>query len=315
MIKLNGYEIEFMLASGSCGFDGRGYWWKFWEKILAGLGLIDLNLFTTVLKSISVKPHRGNRPLYRVVKFISENGQVVSSLRALIQSKSIAGAINAIGLDNPGFDYWLNKIYPEILRNNLKVVFSAVMIGQGKEDEFLEMISRLNELENIIAVEFNPSCSNISPHLLSDPEKVVALTSSIFQISKHPLILKLGYSQDYCGIAKRTEKFIKAISINSVPWLMVFPVKISPLARYGGGGVSGKKAQFCTWQMIKDLKVATSCPIIAPSVWDYEDIEKVYEMGASAISFGSVGLLYAWRPTQFVRQWMKKKGGKNDSRK
>jgi len=217
MIKLNGCEIEFMLASGSCGFDGQGYWWKFWEKILVGLGLIDLSLFTTVLKSISVKSHRGNRPLYRVVKFISENGQVVSSLRALIQPKSIAGAINAIGLDNPGFDYWLNKIYPKILRNNLKVVFSAVMIGQGKEDEFLEMISRLNELENIVAVEFNPSCSNISPHLLSDPEKVVALTSSIFQISKHPLILKLGYSQIIVVSPKGQRNLSKLLVLTACP--------------------------------------------------------------------------------------------------
>lgn len=310
MIKLNGYEIEFMLASGSQGFDGQGYWWKFWEKILAGLGLIDLNLFAIVLKSIGVKPHRGNRPLYRVVKFISENGQVVSPLRALIQPESIAGVVNAIGLDNPGFDYWLNKIYPKILKSNLKVVFSAVMTGQEKETEFLGMISRLNELENIVAVEFNPSCLNIDSDLLDNFHKVMALTSSISQISKHPLILKLGYSQDYCNIAKRTEKFIKAISINSVPWLMVFPAKISPLARYGGGGVSGKRVQRYTWQMVKDLRAATSCPVIAPSVWNYEDIERVYKLGVSAISFGSVSLPYTWRPTQFVRQWMKKKGGK-----
>ena len=307
MIKLNGYEVEFMLASGSRGFDGQSYWWKFWERILGWFDLIDPSLFTIVLKSISLKPYRGNRPLYRVVKFISENGQVVSPLRALIQPKSIAGVVNAIKLDNPGFDYWLNKIYPKILRNNLKVVFSAVMIGQEKENEFLEMISRLNDLENIMAVEFNPSCPSINSDLLDNPHKVVALTSAIAQVSKHPLILKLGYSQDYCQIAKRTEKLIKAISINSLPWPVVFPDKISPLAEYGGGGVSGKRAQFYTWQMIKDLRATTSCPVIASGVWNCEDIEKVYELGVSAISFGSVGLPYAWRPTQFVRQWMKKK--------
>ena len=306
MIDLDGYEVEFFLASGSRGFDGRGYRWKFWETILEGLGLIDSSLFTSVLKSISVKPHRGNRPLYRVVKFISENGQVVSPLRALIQPKSIAGVVNAIGLDNPGFIYWLNEIYPEIVKRNLKVVFSAVMIGWEREEDFLGMIYRLNDLKNIVAIELNYSCPN-NPHLLDSPEKVVALTSSVSQVSKYPLIQKLGYSQDYCKIAKMTEKLIKAISINSVPWSLVdFPNVISPLAEYGGGGVSGKRAQRYTWKMVKDLVAITDCPVIAPSIWDDGDIEKVYKLGALGVSFGAVGLPFARRPTKFARQRIEK---------
>jgi len=312
MIDLDGYKVEFFLASGSRGFDGQGYRLKFWERILQELGLIDPSLFVPVLKSISARPHRGNRPLWRVVKFISEKGKVVSPLRALIQPKSITGTVNAIGLDNPGFVYWLNEIYPEILRNNLKVVFSAVMIGQERVDEFLRMIYRLNKLKNILAIEFNPSCPN-NPHLLDNPDKVVSFTSVISQTSRYPLILKLGYGQDYCGIARRTEEFIRAFSINAVPWSMVdFPDVISPLAEYGGGGVSGKIAQKYTWQMIEDLVAITSCPVIASSVWDCEDIEKVYKLGASAISFGAVGLPFAWRPTKFVRQRIKNKGGRDD---
>lgn len=311
MIDLDGYKVEFMLASGSRGFDGQGYRWKFWEKILEGLGLIDQSLFTSVLKSISVKLHIGNRPLWKAVNLISENGQVVSPLRALIQPKSIAGTVNAIGLDNPGFNYWLYEIYPEIVKRNLNVIFSAVMIGHEKEDEFLGMIYRLNELKNIKAIEFNPSCPN-NPHLLDSPDKVVAFITEISQVSRYLLILKLGYGQDYCSIARRTEEFIRAFSINSVPWSMVFPDVISPLAEYGGGGVSGKIAQEYTWQMVKDLVAITSRPVIAPSIWDYEDIEKVYKLRASAVSFGAVGLPFAWRPTKFVRKCMKKKGERDD---
>jgi len=312
MIYLDGYKVEFFLASGSRGFDGKGYRWKFWETILEGLGLIDPSLFVSVLKSISAKSHIGNRPFRKAVKLISENGRVVSPLRALVQPKSIAGTVNAIGLDNPGFMYWLNEIYPEIVKRKLKVIFSAVMIGREREDEFLGMIYRLNELKNILAIEFNPSCPN-NPHLLDNPDKVVSFTSVISQTSRYPLILKLGYGQDYCGIARRTEEFIRAFSINAVPWSMVdFPDVISPLAEFGGGGVSGKAAQKYTWKMIKELVAITSRPVIAPSIWDSGDIEKVYELGASAISFGAVGLPFAWRPTKFAREWMKNKGGRDD---
>jgi len=43
------------------------------------------------------------------------------------------------------------------------------------------------------------------------------------------------------------EEIVEAISINSVPWRVVYPDRESPLTRFGGGGVSGKNAQPCAW--------------------------------------------------------------------
>lgn len=311
MIKLNEHEVEFFLSSGSRGLDGRGYWWKFWERFLERMKLIDPSLFAVVLKSISVKPHKGNRPLWRVVKFISEDGRVVSPVRALIQPHSVAGVVNAIGLDNPGFDDWLNKIYPKIVAKNLKVVFSAVLTGQEKEDEFLEMISRLNDLGNIIAVEFNASCPNIDNELLTNSEKVVALTAKIAQRYKRPIILKLGISQDFLRIASQVKEFIQGISINALPWPVVFPDKISPLARYGGGAVSGQIGRANYQRMILKLTTTVKTPIITPT-WDYSQVKiSLVSLGASAVSFGSVGLLYPRRPTRFAQRWLKEKRRKD----
>jgi len=95
---------------------------------------------------------------------------------------------------------------------------------------------------------------------------------------------------------------IEAFSINAVPWNLVFPNCESPLAKYGGGAVSGKIAQPFIWPFAEKLIGITSRPIIGPSVWDFEDIEKLRDMGAKAVSFGSIFLCHPARPTRFVRK-------------
>jgi len=101
---------------------------------------------------------------------------------------------------------------------------------------------------------------------------------------------------------------VQALAINSVPWSMCFPTQESPLAGLGGGGVSGKVAQVHTWEMMQRLSEMTDIPVIGPSVWEYEDIARLRQLGAQAISFGAIFLRYPWRPSGFVRR--EQKGGK-----
>jgi len=54
--------------------------------------------------------------------------------------------------------------------------------------------------------------------------------------------------------------------------------------------------------LAKKLIEITNVPVIGPSVWDFEDIEKLREMGAKAVSFGSVFMCHPWRPTLYVRR-------------
>ena len=84
------------------------------------------------------------------------------------------------------------------------------------------------------------------------------------------------------------EGIVEAIAINSVPWTYAFPDKRSPLARFGGGGVSGKIAQKWTWQLLEEIVRSSSIPVIGPSPWVYDDIQKLFDLGAKAVSFGSV---------------------------
>lgn len=130
---------------------------------------------------------------------------------------------------------------------------------------------------------------------------------NILKFAHIPIILKLGISSNIENLFPRIGKYIEAISINSVPWDIVYPDIKSPFEKFGGGALSGKIIQPYTWKFIKELKKITDSPIIGCSIWEYDDIKKLYDLGASAISFGSIFLRYPWKPTQFVRRLEKRK--------
>lgn len=283
MIELsNGHRFEFMVASGALAFDGRG--WP-WEWPLRWIGLLDPHLFTIVTKTITRRPEKGNFHWYNPLDV----------LRPLKD-----GWVNAIGLSNSGIDWWIRNCYPRIEKFSYHIVVS---FASEDRDECLEMAQMLNNCE-VQALEFNASCPSANPELLRNSNKVIEICRALKEVSRHPLILKLNYIQNYLQIAKETEGMVEGLSINSVPWKIVFGERISPLTKYGGGGVSGKIAQSFTWKMVEDLIKNTSTPVIGPSVWEYEDIEELKRHGAQAISFGSIFLRHPWKPTIFVKRWM-----------
>lgn len=286
MITLsNCHAFEFVAASGALAFDGRG--WP-WERPLRWIGLLRPELFTIVTKSLTLKPCRGNlrwwHP-FRCVRLIRD------------------GAVNAVGLTNPGIDWWMRQVYPEIAQSNLGFVVSIA--GENLQ-EYVEMAIRLKQKVAATfckAIEINASCPNSPGELQSNTQAVIDTAKALKKVSPWPLILKLSYTHDYIAIAKALKGVVEAISINSVTWPVVFSDQPSPLKKFGGGAVSGKRVQEFTWKMVSDLARETKIPVIGASVWNYEDIQKLFDLGAKAIAFGSIFLRYPWRPTLFVQRW------------
>lgn len=302
MIKLsNGHQFEFTAASGSLAFNGKG--WP-WDQPFRWVGLLDPHLFTIVTKTITPKPWRGNlqkHAPWRVVKFLSKQGNVINPALLLARPNLLAGAVNAVGLTNPGLEAFLKRDYPAIERAGYKVIVS---ITQEKGLGCRTMVKQLNGLKNVVGIEYNASCPNTDPTLLQNAELVARNCFGIKESSSHPLLLKLSYAQPYIKIARMLQGTVEAISINSVPWDIVFPGKKSPLAHLGGGGVSGKLAQLFTWEMVRELSRETNIPVIGPSIWEYEDFWQLRARGASAIHFGTI-FFHPWKPTSYIKRFKK----------
>ncbi len=274
----NGHQVEHVVASGALGFDGRGW---FWEWPLRWLGLIDPTRFTVVGKTLTLNPRRGNlrwgHP-WTCVKLIQH------------------GTVNAVGLTNPGFLWWMKKVAPTINRERQPFVASIF----GEPLELSVMAEHLNRVD-LVALEVNVSCPNTGDSL-SDVGKVVTQVQVVAETTRHPLWVKLSPDSPLEDIVARLPGNVAALAINSVPWRVVFPSQRSPLAILGGGGVSGQAAQPFTWAALRRLKACTNVPVIGPSIWKYDDLGRLRAFGANALSFGAVHISRPWFPTYAVRR-------------
>lgn len=275
----NDHTFEYMTASGALGFDGKG--WP-WEQPWRWIGLLDPTLFTSVTKTLTLRPTEGNLCWYNPFRCL----RIVRG-----------GIVNAVGLSNLGIDWWCKKIGSLVDSTKIPLVSSIF----GEPEELAEMARILNDFD-LVGLEINASCPNTRADILQNTAKVIVSCETVRGNSHLPLILKVSVTHDVEQIVREVESFVEAFSINSVPWEIAFPNHRSPLANLGGGGVSGKAAQPFTWGLVKKLAELTAIPVIGPSVWDFDDLEKVRNFGAKAIGFGSIFLCYPWRPTLYVRK-------------
>ena len=98
------------------------------------------------------------------------------------------GWLNAIGLSNPGVNY-----FAKILHQNKNVPIIVSLVGSTIKD-FDIMIKKLNNL-NILAYELNLSCPHVEKVGLDvgdDPELVSSIIKNIKSITKIPVIAKIG---------------------------------------------------------------------------------------------------------------------------
>ena len=69
-----------------------------------------------------------------------------------------SGMLNSVGLQNKGVEYFINEIYPRIKDFKTNVI---VNVSGSTIEEYVEVAEKINELENIPAIELNISCPNV----------------------------------------------------------------------------------------------------------------------------------------------------------
>lgn len=303
MIRLrNNHQFEYMVASGALGFDGKGW---LWEQPLVWLGLIQPELFTVVMRTVTRQPR-----LYPVcnLSWIRPWTWLPWSPWSCVRFLKDGGTVNKVGLYNPGIDWWCKKVAPRIDFHRVPLVASIY----GDKRELVESAIKFN-LFDFVGIEVNDSCPNTG-HGMAQVETIVENVKEVRKVSRHPVIIKVSVAQDYLAIARMLEGIAEAISLNSVPWNIAFPNgEITPLAKLekrvsgGGGGVSGKPAQCENWKAVATLAAQRKLPVIGPSVMNENDVQTVRRYGASAISFGAIHLRTPWKPTTIVRKEMEGK--------
>jgi dihydroorotate dehydrogenase (NAD+) catalytic subunit len=202
------------------------------------------------------------------------------------------GMMNAVGLQGPGIEYWLDKVLPPLIDTGATVVCS--IWGQSREDYQLAAEMLADAPPEVVAVEVNLSCPNLEgrgsifAHDIELSRDVIAATAACGR----PRWAKLSANTDRITDVARAcnEAGAEAITcINTLLGLAYDPLTLATTLGAGGGGYSGRAMHPVAVRAVHDVHAALpDLPIIGvggvASGWDAVEM---FLAGASAVQVGT----------------------------
>ena len=199
------------------------------------------------------------------------------------------GVLNAMGLPNPGADYYVEAIRA-LKGAGIPVV--ASFFGASIE-EFRDVAVILSD-SGADALEVNVSCPNVEEELGmlgADCLNTEKVTAAVKEVSKPPVFVKLSPNvTDIAEIARAAERG-GADAITAVNTLKGIAVDVDfrrPVLTNVTGGLSGPAikpvALRCVWEVSK----AVDLPVIGcGGISDWRDAVEYLLCGASAVEVGT----------------------------
>jgi dihydroorotate dehydrogenase (NAD+) catalytic subunit len=202
-----------------------------------------------------------------------------------------AGMINAIGLQNEGYDSFVKETLPKMRGFGTKAVVNVV--GHDFE-EYVWLVERFDAQEGVAALELNLSCPNVAGGMrfASDPGECERLVAACREKTELPIIAKLSPNvTDLPAIARAAEQGGADIlsAINTLVGMGVDWKTRKPLVANYTGGLSGPAikpvALRCVWQAAR----ASKLPVIAiGGISTADDVLEFMVAGASAVQLGTI---------------------------
>lgn len=261
-VKIAGVEFSnpLITASGTFGF-GREYS-EFYP--LSALGGISC-------KGITLKKRDGNPPP-RI-------------------AETPSGILNAVGLQNPGVDHFIEKDLPWLKQQDTVVIAN---IAGNTEEDYCMMAEKLSD-SDVDMIEMNISCPNVKSggvQFGTSCESVGAITKAVRAHCKKPLIVKLSPNvTNIADIALSAEaQGADAISmINTLTGMRIDINTRRPIIRNNTGGLSGPAVFPVAVRMVWQAASAVKIPIIGMGgISTWQDAVEMLIAGASALQIGTV---------------------------
>ncbi|MDD4954584.1 MAG: dihydroorotate dehydrogenase [Candidatus Omnitrophica bacterium] len=223
------------------------------------------------------------------------------------------GVMNSIGLENPGLSGFLAEKLPRLLKLPVKPLVS---VGGFSQEDYEQIVKALETKEEIEAIEVNLSCPNIKMKKMfsQDSEATYNLVKSLRAITKKTFIVKITPEvSDITEIAKAAQS-AGADAISLVNTFFALGINIETKKPYLGsvyGGYSSRAikplALYKVWQVYKNVTI----PLIAGGgIETANDAIEFFLAGATAISIGTINLVYPDRATDILKglkDYMKRK--------
>lgn len=260
-VNIAGVELKnpVMTASGTFG-SGMEYG-----------DMVDLNkLGAVVTKGVSDKAWEGN-PTPRVAEVTG-------------------GMLNAIGLQNPGIDVFIERDIPFLKKYNTKIIVNVC--GHSVE-EYLNVVERLAD-QPIDMMEINVSCPNVKQGALQfgqDPKVLEEVTKEIKAHAKQPVIMKLSpnvTSIKDMALAAEAGGADAISLINTLIGMKIDIYRKNFVLANRTGGFSGPAVKPVAVRMVYEASHAVKIPVIGMGgIATGEDAVEFLMAGATAVSVGT----------------------------
>ena len=259
---------------------------------------VDLNpLGAVVTKGVASVPWEGN-PTPRV-------------------AETYGGMLNAVGLQNPGIDLFVERDVPFLAKYDTRIVVNVC--GRTKED-YCEVVSRLSG-QPVDLLEINISCPNVKEGGIAfgqNPKSVEEITKEVKKCASQPIIMKLSPNvTDISEMARAAEAGgADAVSlINTLTGMKIDIHKRAFALANKTGGLSGPAIHPIAVRMVYEAAHAVKIPVVGMGgIASAEDAIEMILAGATAISVGTANF---YNPTvtmeivSGIREYMEQYGVKD----
>ena len=204
--------------------------------------------------------------------------------------ETYGGMLNAIGLQNPGIDLFIERDIPFLKQYDTKIIVNVC--GRTVE-EYIEVVERLAATD-IDMLEINISCPNVKAGGIAfgqDPELARQVADKIKQHAKQPVIVKLSPNvTDIAEMARAAEAGgADAVSlVNTFTGMKIDINKRAFALANQTGGLSGPAIKPVALRMVYQAAHAVKVPVLGMGgISCAEDALEFIMAGARMVAVGT----------------------------
>ncbi|HAS88371.1 MAG TPA: dihydroorotate dehydrogenase [Desulfovibrio sp.] len=229
-----------------------------------------------VVKGLSLKPREGN-PMPRI-------------------AETPCGMLNAIGIQNPGVEEFINKKLPKLPWKTLPVLANLYATDA---EEFGELAGVLVGEEGVAALEVNVSCPNVKEGGIAfgqDPKQITKVAEAVKKNSGNkPVIIKLSPNVTDITICAKAAEDGGADALSLINTLSGMAVDIehrTPRLANVIGGLSGPAVKPVALRCVYQAANAVKIPVMGlGGITTAEDAAEFLLVGATAVQIGTGNFL------------------------
>lgn len=261
-VNLGGIRLDNPVAVASGTF---GYGREYEEYIdIARIGAV-------IVKGTTLEPRHGNPPP-RIIE-------------------TSAGMLNAIGLENPGVEVFINDYLPYLYEKKVTVIAN---IAGNTIEEYAALAARLEGCRGIAGIELNISCPNVKQGGLqfgTDPQMVKNVVQAVKSETSLPVMPKLSPNVTDIVEVARAARDGGADALSMINTLMGMAIDIrtrKPVLANIFGGLSGPAIKPVALRMIYQVYREVKLPILGGGgIMNTTDAIEFIMAGAAAVSIGT----------------------------